>query len=110
MTNPLPEGAPWWASLIAYALIAVAGYAAVVKGWKGASKPEAEAAIVMGDIMATKPMADLARAVETLNDRVRLNTEAQDRAAAASDRAIAAQDRTQDAIRDLCREIQRSRE
>lgn len=59
--------------------------------------------------MATKPMADLAKAVDKLAENTGLQTAAMDRYAAASDRAAAASDRaaeaahrSEDAMRDLC--------
>lgn len=106
----IPDGLPPWANAIA-TLIFLSGFGLTI--WKSVNKsaPPADAqnAIIAGDIMATKPMADLAKAVEKLDPNLHLYMAAMDRAAAASDRAAVASDRaaeashrTEHAIADLC--------
>lgn len=109
----VPDGLPPWANAVATLMLLV-GYGFVL--WGARKKPVAGAdapnAIIAGDIMATKPMADLAKAVERVAENVALQAAAQDRAAAASDRAAAASDRaaeathrSEDAMRDLCQAL-----
>lgn len=106
----IPDGLPPWANAIA-TLFFLCGFGFTI--WRSVNKtpPPSDApnAIVAGDIMATKPMADLAKAVEEMAKAAPLQSAAYDRAAAASDRAAAASDRaaeashrTEHAIVDLC--------
>lgn len=105
--------APAWAADAA-TLAGVAGAiaAAFFAGWKGWNsksrrKPEAEATILAGDIMDTRPMQRLAEEVERLHERIALQSAAEDRSAAAADRLAAQMGRTEDVMRDMIREFTR---
>ena len=113
---PPNDALPPWLQTLLYLGGIVGAFAAAWKGWisKGvAAKPsEAPNALIAGDIMSTKPMKDLAEAVEKLNI---LSKECSDREHEIHNRQLDAINRlndseraTEQAVRDLCRSNDRS--
>jgi hypothetical protein len=106
-----PSVPDWLTQLIFYAGTACA---AIYAGWKGytskkvAKSDSVRTAIVAGDLMDTKPMRDLAAAVERLGDRMQRFEDGQDRVVDAVNRNTDAERSTETAIRDMCRMIERS--
>lgn len=99
-----------WLALLtpAFIIIGASGFA-VYQGWTRASKAVAVApnTLIAGDIMSTKPMADLAIAVSDLARNVDDMVASQDRSAEASNRVCAAVDRMESAVRDMIRATER---
>lgn len=90
----------------------VGAFAAAFHGWlkKQPDQKASEAAagvLIAGDIMATKPMADLAHQVGHLEGAVRDLAEGQNRTIDAINRLHDAERSTEVAVRDLCRTIER---
>lgn len=106
MSPEVPEGVPAW---VAYIAFGVGALFAAFQGWKASQKPStAPNALIAGDIMATKPMKDLADEVGRLSEHLTHLAAAEDRRCAADDRKSAALDRNTDAVRDLCLTIERT--
>lgn len=109
----VPEALPAWLQALLYIGGVIGAAAAAFHGWikKAPSQKAAENAagvLIAGDIMATKPMQDLAEAVSRMAHGLDHMIEAQDRTTAAVDRVSAATDRNEAAVRDLCRAIERT--
>lgn len=107
-----PSVPEWLTQLIFYVGTACA---AIYAGWKGytskkvaRSEQSVRTAIVAGDLMDTKPMRELATAVERLGDRMQRFEDGQDRVVDAVNRNTDAERSTETAIRDMCRMIERS--
>ena len=107
-TSP-PEWVAHYAALAGLLGTCGAALFAGWKGWSGKAKEPiaAPAALIAGDIMSTKPMADLAHEVGHLHDAVRDLSEGQTRTIDAINRLHDAERSTETALRDLCRTIER---
>lgn len=96
MSNPVPEGLPVWVQALIYLGTIAGSVIAAVLGWKrkapGAS--EAPNTLIAGDIMDTRPMRDLAGAVDRLADSEDRTAAAMDRVERAIDRQTAMLERT----------------
>lgn len=105
-----PDKIEAWLTLLTPGLViaGAAGYA-IWQGWTRAAKAVSNApnTLIAGDIMSTKPMADLALAVADLSRNVDDMVAAQDRSADAMNRVCAAVDRMEGAVRDLIRANER---
>ena len=96
----------WFAQVgVVFGLVgtAAAAFLAGFKGWKDRPKraSEAQNTLIAGDIMDTRPMKDLAAAVDRLAD-------GRDRTVSAIDHNTVAVDRMERAIRDMCDAYDRS--
>lgn len=88
MSHPVPEGLPVWVQALIYIGTVTGAAVAAFLGWRRKAPNAADApnTLIAGDIMDTRPMKDLAAAVDRLAD-------GEDRTAAALDRVERAIDR-----------------
>ena len=110
----VPEGLPPWANAVASLIILIGFGLTVWQGRKKTAPSTAPNTLIAGDIMSTKPMADLAKnmadlvvAAARIEGALEHNTEAVNRQEAATRAVEGAVRSSEAATRDLCRTIEK---